>query len=57
MKESFDAVEMKRKIQEKLQKEMKGMSPEEEVRYIHEQITKSPWARRIWTQIRKQKSA
>jgi hypothetical protein len=57
MNKKFDAVEMKRQIQVELQKEIKGLSPEEEVRYMHEQIIKSPWTRRIWQQSSKQKSA
>jgi hypothetical protein len=57
MNKKFDAVEMKRQIQEKLTKEMEGLSPEQQARFMEETILKNPHTKRVWKQSRKQKSA
>jgi hypothetical protein len=57
MKKKFDAVEMKRKIQEKLMKQMEGLSPAEEARLTEEAILKNPHTKRIWQLSHKRKSA
>jgi hypothetical protein len=57
MNKKFDAVEMKRQIQEKLMKEMEGLSPEQQARFMEEAILKNPHTQRVWKQSRKQKSA
>ena len=40
-KKNFYCIEMKRKIQEDIYEEMKGMTPEEYAAYIHQRIINS----------------
>ena len=40
----FDCVEMKRRIQEQIYEETKGMSTEEIVAYFHQRVEKGPFA-------------
>ena len=46
---SFDCVEMKRRIQEKIHEETKGMSAEEVVQYFHNRVEEGPFAD-LWKQ-------
>jgi hypothetical protein len=39
----FDCVEMKRRIQEQIYEETKGMSTEEIVAYFHQRVEKGPF--------------
>lgn len=41
---TFDCVEMKRRIQEQIYEETKGMSTEEIVAYFHQRVQKGPFA-------------
>ena len=47
-KKTFDAVEMKHKIQERQRKRLKGLSPIEESRLIRDEILKDADLTRIW---------
>jgi hypothetical protein len=40
----FDAIEMKRRIQEEIYEETKDLSPEEYIAYVHQQIANSRFA-------------
>jgi hypothetical protein len=42
--EKFDCVEMKRRIQEKIYEETRGMKPDEFLAYIHQQVQESRFA-------------
>ena len=42
--EKFDCVEMKRRIQEKIYEETRGMKPDEFLAYIHKQVQESRFA-------------
>ena len=53
VKKGLDCVAMKHSIQEQLAKEMKGMSAKERLRYIKQQVQKSPFA----TEIRRSETA
>jgi hypothetical protein len=46
-KKSFDCVEMKRRIQEKIYEETKDMTPEELVAYFHQRVEGGPFAQ-LW---------
>jgi len=43
-RKTFDCVEMKRRIQEQIYEETKGMSTEEIVAYFHQRVEKGPFA-------------
>ena len=47
-KKKFDCVKMKWDIQQKLLKEMKGLSPEEQARFTENRIMSDPILARIW---------
>jgi hypothetical protein len=40
----FDAIEMKRRIQEEIYEETKDLSPEEYIAYVHQRIANSRFA-------------
>jgi hypothetical protein len=42
--EPIDCIKMKRKIQEAIYRETRGMTPEEELRYFREQVASGPFA-------------
>ena len=45
----FDCVEMKRKLQERIYKETRGMTPEELSAYFHRRVEEGPFAD-LWKQ-------
>lgn len=48
MKKKFDAVAMKHEIQERQLKQLKGLSPTEESRFIQAEILKNDDLARFW---------
>jgi hypothetical protein len=47
-KKTFDCVAMKREIQERQRKRLKGLSPIEESRFIQAEIVRDPALVRLW---------
>jgi hypothetical protein len=52
---TFDCVEMKREIQEKIYEETKGLSREELIAYFRRHTEAGPFAK-LWKESRKRKS-
>jgi hypothetical protein len=52
-RKSFDCVKMKRDIQEKLQKRLRGLSPTEAEEFAVERIGRDPRLARVWREAKR----
>ncbi len=49
-RKTFDCVEMKRRVQERIYEETKGMTPAELVAYFHKRVAEGPFSE-LWKKV------